>query len=204
MKLYCLPGACSLTVRIALEWIGQPYEAQNVPRDQLRSETFLAINPSGCVPALVEDDGWVLVENVAIHNYLIDRFPEAGLGGDGSPRARAAVNRWLGYLNSDVHPAFRPMFGAGRFHPDAAQHPALADAAAARVRELLGPIEDRLGAAEWLAGFRSPADAYLFVVLRWAAFKKIDTSGLPHLQAFFERMSADPAVQRALAADAAK
>lgn len=203
MKLYYLPGACSLGVRIVLEWIGQPYRTEAVPRDQLRSDAFLRLNPSGCVPAFVDDDGWVLQENVAIHNYLIDRFPEAGLGGDGSPRARATVNRWLAYLNSDVHNAFKPMFAPGRYHPDQAQHPALTEAAKIRVRTLLQPLEERLGQAQWLADHRSPADAYLFVILRWAAFKQIDTGDMPNLQAFFERMQADAGVQRALAAETA-
>lgn len=106
MKLYCLPGACSLADHIVLEWIGKPYEISVVPRDQLKTG-YLKINPNGAVPAL-EVDGWVLTQNSAILNYLADENPESGLGGDGSAKSRAEINRWLAFVNADVHPAFKP------------------------------------------------------------------------------------------------
>ena len=36
---------------------------------------------------------------------------------DGTPRGRAEVMRWLAFLNSDVHPAFKPIFGRAAFTP---------------------------------------------------------------------------------------
>ncbi len=58
MKLYYLPGACSLADHIVLEWIGLPYEALQLERAELRSEAHLKRHPVGQVPVLVEDDGW--------------------------------------------------------------------------------------------------------------------------------------------------
>ena len=84
MKLYFTPGTCSLADHIALEWVGKPYEAQLVTREQRKQPAYLAINPAGAVPAL-DVDGWILTQNVAILNYFADTFPETKLGGDGSP-----------------------------------------------------------------------------------------------------------------------
>src|SRR3546814_20781592 len=109
MKLYYSPGACSLADHIVLEWIGKPYEAIRVSRDDRKSPEFLRLNPAGAVPVL-QDGDWVLTQNMAILNFLADSFPEAWLGGDGTPRRRAEVNRWLAFVSSDVHTAFKPMF----------------------------------------------------------------------------------------------
>ena len=54
---------------------------------------------------------------------------------------------------------------------------------------------------DWIAGRRSIADAYLFVVLRWAKSVGIDLSGLAHLDAFAQRMAADAGVRAALEAE---
>ncbi|GGA05385.1 glutathione S-transferase N-terminal domain-containing protein [Dyella caseinilytica] len=201
MKLYYLPGACSMADHIVLEWIGKPYQAEAVAREALRSPEYLKISPHGMVPALVDDDGWTLTENVAILNYLMDRFPEAKLDGESSPRERAEVNRWLAFLNSDLHPAFKPLFGAQRFSADETHHPSLHEAARQRLRGLFERVNTQLADREWLTGHRSVADAYLFVVLRWAKGKQVDLQGLDHLDAFSKRLHADPGVKAAMQAE---
>jgi glutathione S-transferase len=201
MKLYYLPGACSMADHIVLEWIGKPYQAEAMPRDALRSPEYLKINPAGQVPALVDDDGWVLTENIAILNYLMDRFPEAALDGHASPRARAEVSRWLAHINSSIHPSFWPLFNPQRFIGDDTQHTALHDAARQRLRGHFERLNAQLAGREWLTGHRSVADAYLFVVLRWAKAKQVDLHGLDHLEAFGERMRADAAVKAVMQAE---
>jgi glutathione S-transferase len=201
MKLYYLPGACSMADHIVLEWIGKPYETHQVARDALRSPDYLKLNPSGMVPALVDDDGWVLTENVAILNYLMDRFPEAKLDGNGTPRERAEVNRWLCFLNSDVHPAFKPVFGPQRFIADESQHAVVQDMARQRLRGHFERLNAQLADREWLTGHRSVADAYLFVVLRWAKGKQVDLNGFDHLEAFSARLHADAGIKAAMLAE---
>lgn len=202
MKLYYLPGACSLASHIVLEWIGKPYEAIAMARDALKSPEYLRINPSGAVPALQDDDGWTLTENVAILNYLGDRFPEAGLIGDVTPRGRAELNRWLGFLNSDVHKAFLPIFAPARFIEDETRHDALKVKARGNIRLFLERIDRHLHGREWLLGDRrSLPDPYLYVILRWADRVGVDLSGLDRLAALKQRMETDPAVQAALKAE---
>ncbi|MDR3446314.1 MULTISPECIES: glutathione S-transferase N-terminal domain-containing protein [unclassified Dyella] len=197
MKLYYLPGACSLSDHIVLEWIGQPYESHRVAREELGSPAYLQLNPSGMVPALQEPDGWVLTENVAILNYLADKFPLAGLGGEGA-RGRAEVNRWLAYLNSDLHPLFKPVFRPERFIDDTAAQEALRDKSIQRLRAYYERIDTQLHGRDWLTGTRSFADPYLFVVLRWAMGKGVDLSGLDNLARFHRRMMEDAGVKAAM------
>src|SRR5690606_10826 len=166
MKLYYSPGACSLSDHIVLEWIGRPYEAVRVSRDERKSPAFLELNPAGAVPVL-QDGDWVLTQNAAILNFLADSFPEARLGGDGTPKGRAEVNRWLSFVNSDVHPAFKPLFGATTYLEDEAVIARTKDAARASLRTLFERADARLAASEWIAGTRSIADPYLYVVTRW-------------------------------------
>ena len=197
MKLYYSPGACSLSDHIVLEWIGQPYEAVRLSSKQRQSPEYLAINPAGAVPAF-EDDGWVLTQNAAILNYLADRFPEAGLGGDGSLRGRAEVNKWLAMANADIHPAFHPLFGAPAYLQDPALVELSKQAARNKLRVMFERVDRQLAGRDWIAGSRSIADPYLFVVTRWALAMDVDLTGLDHLHRFFDRMLADAGVQRSL------
>ena len=200
MKLYSKPGACSTADHIALQWTGQPFEVQVLTATEMKAPAYLAINPTGAVPTIVDGD-FVLTQNAAIMGYIADSFPQAGLAGDGSPRQRAEAARWLAFVNSDLHPAFKPIFGPGNFVEDPAQHDAVKQAARKRVRALLESAEQQLQDREWLAGFRSFADPYFYITLRWAGAVGVDLSNLPNLAAFRQRMDADAGVQAALKAE---
>jgi len=197
MKLYYSSGACSLADHITLEWIGKPYEAVRVSRDERKAPAFLKLNPAGAVPVF-EDGDWVLTQNAAILNFLADSFPEAGLGGDGSPKSRAEVNRWLAFVNSDVHPAFKPLFGATAYLDDEAAIAKSKEAALKSLRGLFERADGQLAGKDWLTGSRSIADPYLYVVTRWAKAQGVDLSGLANLERFVGNIEADAAVQKVL------
>jgi glutathione S-transferase len=88
------PQSRGRIVRWMLEEVGQPYETQVVPYDQLKSAAYLAVNPMGKVPS-IKHRGHVITECAAICAYLADVFPDAGLG----PREdeKADYYRWLFY-----------------------------------------------------------------------------------------------------------
>ena len=68
MKLYYMPGACSLAPHIALREAGLPFDLEKVERTK-KTESgadYLGINSKGAVPALGLDDGQVLVENLCV------------------------------------------------------------------------------------------------------------------------------------------
>lgn len=196
MKLYYTPGACSMSDHIALEWTGKPYTAQKMTKQDLKKPEYLKLNPSGAVPVF-EQDGWVLTQNAAILNYLADSSPESRLGGDGTAQARAEVNRWLAFLNADVHPTFHPLFGSTAYLGEEAAAKTK-DAARKKLRGYFERLDAQLKGHDWIAGSRSIADPYLFVVTRWAKAMDVDLSGLDNLAKFEQRMRADAGVQKVL------
>jgi glutathione S-transferase len=191
MKLYTKPGACSLADHIALIWSGLPFEVKIVDMPTMKSPEFLAMNPSGAVPVL-EDGGWVLTQNAAILHYICDKA-----------RTRAEVNRWLSFVNADLHPVYYPIFGSTRYLEDEAVIARTQQNARDRLKALYQRVNDRLAQVDWLGGTPRPsiADAYTYVTLRWARGLKLDLAGMDALDRFEQRMQADPAVQAALKAE---
>jgi glutathione S-transferase len=88
------------------------------------------------------------------------------LAGDGSARQRAEAMRWLAFVNSDVHPAFSPLFSPGKFIADESQ----LMRCASRARSACANCRRRRAAGHArLAGrLRSIADPYFYITLRWA------------------------------------
>lgn len=200
MKLFTIPGACSTADHIALQWTGQPFEVVVLTPEKLKSPDYLALNPAGTVPALKDDD-FLLTQNVAILNYVGDSYPEARLFGDGSPRQRAEATRWLMLCNADMQPVFGTFFAPMSYIADPAQHASLHACSHLKLRRLFERADAQLERRDWLAGFRSAADAYLFVMLRWAAAFQVDLEGLANLAGFSRRMQQDAGVQAALATE---
>ncbi|MCC4586988.1 glutathione S-transferase C-terminal domain-containing protein [Xanthomonas melonis] len=201
MKLYTKPGACSLADHIVLRWSGLPFELVVIDAATMKSPEYLRLNPAGAVPLLLVDD-WALTQNAAILNYIADIAPLTGLGGDGSARSRAEINRWIAFSNADVHPAFKPIFGSTAYLQDQALIALSHDDARSKLRTLYTRADAHLQDRQWLAGdSHTGADAYLFVTLRWAHKAGVDLRGLTALEAFFQRMQADTDVQAALTAE---
>jgi glutathione S-transferase len=192
MKLYYAPGACSLAAHILELEGGLDLKLEKVDLKTHRTAggaDFMAVNPKSYVPAVELDDGSLLTENTAILPFLGDK---TGLmPSDGIARYRAL--EWIGYIASELHKSFAPLFHAASENEKAQ--------AKEDILKRLSFIEDNLS-ADWLMGesFSAP-DAYLFVILRWAKTMHLDLSTMPRLLAFKARMQARPAVQKALSAE---
>ena len=200
MQLYYSPGACSLADHIVLEWVGASYETVRLTHAGLKSPEYLAINDGGTVPLLVDGD-FFLTENGAILTYVADLYPHARLVGDGTPRGRAEVMRWLGFLNSELHPAFKLICLPFRCLTDEIVAGAVIEASRMRVREYLARLDARLEGRDWLTGERSIADPYLYVMLRWTIRFEIGLYGFANLIRFAERMYQDAGVRAAITAE---
>lgn len=196
MKLYYLPGACSLTVHITLNWCQADYQAIAVDHDKIKQTDYLQLNPQGAVPCLVDGD-FVLTQNVAIAEYLNEKFPAAHLWGN-SIEERAQARRWMAFCNSDLHPAFGPLFAASRMVEGDAAQQQLKASSSARIMQLLGVVNAHLQNQSHLGASKSPADAYLFVMLGWLKMLGMSIDSLPALVAFAQNMAADAGVLAAM------
>lgn len=204
--LYYWPGYCSFATHVVLRWVGAEYSLIKVDYDVRQSEDYRRdINPSSTVPVLIQEDGFALSQNSAILNYLADLYPEARLGGDGTTLGRAKVNRWLGYINSDVHKVFSPLLHPERVPGNTEAQEATKEISRKTIRRHFEILNDQLAANEWIAGDqRSIADPYLFVLVRWARAGKLDLSGFDYLFEHYQRLAQDPAVIEAMAAEKLK
>ena len=197
MKLYYSTGACSLSPHIALHEAGLAFEAvlASTKTHQLPDGTdFYTINPLGYVPVLELDNGERLREGPAIVQYIADQVPDKKLAPANGTLARYRLQEWLSFIGTELHKGHSPLFAPGT--PEDYK-PVLRQRLLSRFEWVNAQLADK----DYLMGGFSVADAYLYTVSRWGQFVGVDTSGLPHLMAFKQRMEARPGVQAALRAE---
>lgn len=196
MKLFYVPGVCSLSPHIALREAGLKFELDQVDRKTKISNAgvdYLALNPKGYVPALQLDDGNVLTEGAAMVQYIADLAPEKKLAPASGTLERYRLNEWLIYIATEIHKGFSPLFSA----TDETRPPLLA-----RQAGKFEFLNSKLAGKQYLMGDQfTVADGYLYTVLTWMPRVGMDLAKWPNLKAFFDRVEARPAVQAALAAE---
>lgn len=194
MKLYYLPGACSLASHICLIEAGIAHQAFAVDRQSKRTtdgKDYLAVTPKGYVPALVLDTGEVLTESAALLPYIGALNPASRLIPAPGSLGHFRVAEWCAYLSTEVHKNLSPLFRPTTTEEQKAQHRELATA---RLRF----IEQGLGTQPFLTGNDfTVADAYLYVILSWSPRTGVDLAALPKLAALYERVRQRPSVQAA-------
>ncbi|OWJ56731.1 glutathione S-transferase N-terminal domain-containing protein [Inquilinus limosus] len=188
MKLYLAPGACSLADHIALHEAGLEFERIRVDIPTRRTESgddFTRVNPKGYVPALVLDDGTVLTENAAILTWVAQRAPRLAPAGE---MGRIRLAEMLSFIGAELHKLLiRSIF------PISGEEKQAVDEV---VAQRLGYLAERLPGDYLFGAEMSVADAYLYVMLRWA--RDLNLQRPDPLPAYFDRVNARPAVQLAL------
>lgn len=187
MKLYYAPGACSMASHIALIEAGVDFEGVKVDLRAHRTEhgdDFYAISPRGYVPAIDAEGIGLLTENPAVLTWIAD---ETGAMPQGEGYYRQL--EWIGFIGTEIHGGYHPLFGQDSDDRQVKAKDALAD----KYRLTAQLMQGR----DWLVGDRpTVADNYLFVTLLWANKFKVE---LPEeLREFRRRNLARPAVQEAM------
>ncbi len=199
IELFYSPGACSLVPHVALEEAGADYDLVRVmlADGEHRTADFLAVNPHARVPAL-RVEGRVITENVAILNYVADRFGADGSVPRGDPLETARCNELLGWFASTVHIGFAGIWRAERFTADEAAWPAIESGGRSAVERDFAEIEELCGAG-WIAGDRfTAADSYVATFLRWGRRIGLDIGRYPNMCDLVARAIARPAFARAI------
>ena len=199
LKLFHSPGACSLVPHVALEEAGTDFEAVRVTLAQgehLKPE-YLAINPHARVPALATNRG-TITENIAIVNYIADRFGAAGSVPRGDEFTAAKCNELLGWFSSTVHIGFAQVWRPGRFTRNENLHQPIIDGGRENLIQQFAEIEGMAGDG-WLAGSHfSAADSYALTFFRWGNRIGFDMKNYPKWAALNRRLLDQPSVRRAI------
>lgn len=205
MKLYYAAGTCSLSPHIVAIEAGVPLDLERVdirksPHASESGNDYSAVNPNGYVPALALDDGRVLTEGVAIVQYLADLKPDSRLAPAAGTLERITLQSWLNFIATELHKMFSPWL----FHPEYGTQ--AQDVARAKIAERLAYVEHHLatGVPFLLGETFTVADAYLFTIVSWSKFTKVDLSDFPHLRDLLARVGARPAVVEAVRAEGMK
>jgi len=195
MKLYYSKGACSLSPHITACEAELPVELVEVDLQSKRTsagEDFRLINPNGYVPVLMFDDGKKLMEGPAIVQYLADQAPDKKLVPPAGTFERYQLQQWLNFISTEIHKGFGALFNPAM--PEEAK-PVVIKLLTSRLETAAAHLSNR---TFLLGDDFTVADAYLFVTLRWGTYVNIDISRWPVLANYAAKISARPAVQKAL------
>ncbi len=195
MKFYYSPGACSLAVHIALREADIKAELIKVDlkaKKTASGEDYLKINPQGYVPFLELGNGEKLGEVAVLLQYVAEQNPEAGLAPKFGDFQRYRCMEWLNYIATEIHKGFAPLWRSTT--PEETKKMTLE-----KLQKSFGQLADHFSQNQFLMGAEySIADSYLFTVLNWTNFLKMDLLPWPNLKAYWERVGARPAVREAM------
>jgi glutathione S-transferase len=203
LTLYYAPGTCALATHIALEEAGADYVGRRIDfsKAEQRSPEYLKINPKGRVPALVCPRG-VLTETPALLAYIAQSFPAARLAPLDDPFAFAELQAFASFLCSTVHVAHAHRPRGSRWADEPSSLEDMKRKATGNMRDCFRLIADRLFRGPWAMGEAySLIDPYLFTIAGWLAGDGVEIDEFPAIADHYRRMSARPAVARALAAE---
>ena len=178
----------------ALAEAGAPYafELISIEKNAQKTPEFLAINPSGKMPALKLPDGEIVTESLAILLTMADRFPAAKLLPEAGSAARAEAYRWLAFMAGEIYPMVEIADFPERFVPMGVEADTLRAKARSRIRENLLLIERTVKGPWFLGEAFSALDIYVVMFTRWRGTVGrdwLEGGHIPKLHALAEKLS---------------
>lgn len=197
IELYTAATPNGFKASIALEELGLPYNVHHLnlgEMDQKKPE-FLAINPNGRIPAIVDRDNgdFPVFESGAILVYLAEK---TGKLMPSDRKRRSLVMQWLMFQMSGVGPMQGQSNVFTRYFP---QHiPAAIQRYQNETRRLYTVLDRRLREAPYLAGDYSIADIATYPWVKIHDWSGVSLDGLQHLNSWMQRVGQRPAVQKGM------
>lgn len=200
IDLYSATTPNGRKVSITLEEMGLPYRlhALNLKAQDQKTPEFLAINPNGRIPAIV-DDGFAVFESGAI---LIHLSEKTGRLMPSDAQGRSRVIQWLMWQMGGLGPMQGQANVFFRYFPEKLQ--SAIDRYQNEVRRLFGVMDARLGDSAYLAGDYSIADIACYPWVAQADWSGVPLDPFPNLNRWFETLSARPAVVKGMNVPEAK
>ncbi len=196
IELFQITGSSSFAARAALEEGGIPYSVHDVhPRRRHDDSVFAGITPRMRVPA-VGDGETAVYETGAILLYLVERFPDAGLGPAPGHPGRGDLLRWVVYLANTLHTIHYPVQYPGMLTTEDIGYEGITAKGLAAYEAEGAYLEAQLTDRQWCLGDDfSVADIYLYMLKGWESYGSPPLGGVA-LNAHFERVGARPAIKR--------
>ena len=203
--LYYTLESAAMSSHAALEETGADYELRHVDTTRPRPPEYLALNPHGKVPTLIDDrdDGerLVIYQSGAILLYLADRHPGADLAPPPGTPGRGLCYQWLAFMGEMLQQSYMMSYYAERFTTDPDGGQAVTARGAEWAATFLGRIDRVLGepGPYFLGEDFSVCDLYLHTLSRWNPPGYPRFAEFPNAARCAALVEARPAVQRMLA-----
>jgi GST-like protein len=197
--LWNTPNGHKLAIMLAETGLPSTSHFVNLAAGEQQTPAFLAVNPNGRIPAIVDSEGpggqpLRVFESGAILIYLAEK---AGKLLPADPAARIEALSWLMFQMAGVG----PMFGqAGFFLRQPEKVPVAIERYVNESKRLLGVLDSRLGEAEYLAGEYSIADIATWPWVNGVSYLGMTLDPWPNVKRWHAAIAARPAVQAGLAA----
>ena len=195
ITLYTAPTPNGWKASVALEELALPYEVRPIDlgANQQKEEWYLALNPNGRIPTIVDHDNGDLVvfESGAILVYLAERTGRL-MPTDAAGRSR--VIQWVMFQMGGIGPMMGQANVFFRYFPE--KIPAVIERYHNESRRLFEVLDRRLGESEWLADAYSIADIANWCWVRTYKWSGVSIDGLVNLRRWLDAMKERPACRR--------
>jgi len=195
--LYYTPSACSISPHIALRESGLEFTLDKVDLRAKKTHDggdFLAVNPSGYVPALRLPTGEILTEGAVIVQYIADQAPAAKLAPPLGTMERYRLMEWMNFIATELHKGQAPLLNvlSGDDLKEQLSH---------KLVKRFHRVAEALGTHEWFFGDQfTVVDGYLFYNMRlWQRTVKRELPA--ELVPYYQRLAVRPSIAAALAAE---
>lgn len=201
IKVYHGKNTRSLRALWVLEELGVPYETEIVEftPNALQSEAYLAINPMAALPSMTDDD-LVINESGAIVQYILAKEGKGRLEPKAGTKEHGRYLHWFHFAEATAMPPVSTMAQNLFIKPEDKRIPATIPEAQEKITKMLGILEKDLGDRQYIAGDDfTAADIMMGYFLLLAKMFGVMGEGFPKTSAYFDRLAARPAFQKASA-----
>jgi glutathione S-transferase len=193
LKIFHVPGTRSNRVIWLAEEMGIPYETKAETFGQF-SDEFMAANPCGAMPAIVED-GVGMGESVAIMHYLTERYGPTPLALKPDDPRYSDYVQFLVFGEASLAAYLNPVFMTNFMAPEDQRANVTVDFAKTLFKSRLRSIDAQLAKGDYMAGDFTAADISVGYALGIGAAVGLDADYSPAVKSYMARVQARPAFQ---------
>jgi glutathione S-transferase len=198
LKIYGVARSRAFRTLWMAKELGLDYEHAKVDfaTGETRTPEHLALNPNGHIP-VIDDDGFILWESMAINLYLAKKYGAGGLY-PSRLQDEARAWQWSFWGMAELErPVLTALFNRAIL-PESQRDTAAADAAEKTLAHPLGVLQGVVGGSAYLLGEQfTVADLNVASILAWARPAQIDFSAVPKVAEWLRVCAERPAARAA-------